>query len=312
MVFCYLPNFLSAQYQLSSMTSLDKYQLIPAYAGMEGSLYAVANYRSQWQQIEGMPIYRSAQAHLPMYAWNGGIGFQFYSYSKGAHSENKASVSYNYVIDQKWALLSFGGSFGATQFKLRGEDIKTPDGTYFDNFIDHNDPTLSQENIDAWNVNYSLSYYMMTRFFEGGINLAQFMPVQYRLYNANYTQNILVSTFWESSFALNSNITISPSIKVQTNFVTWQTELFGRIDYSDNIIAGLGVRGMAPSNFDAIITMIGWKFNENYQLAYSYDIGISSLRSAHIGNHELMFVYNMNRKIGDAVLPKRIFNPRYM
>ena len=72
-----LPFVASSQQGLQiSQYMFDRYQINPAYAGMDYSLSATANLRTQYAELEGNPVSQSINAHLPFYKWNAALGMQ--------------------------------------------------------------------------------------------------------------------------------------------------------------------------------------------------------------------------------------------
>ena len=131
-------------HSLSSLYMYNKYDRISAYAGLEGSLHVTGNYRSQWRGLESSPISQRLNAHLPLYFLKGAGGVKVENHSQGPQSLFNFQASYNYVQPLTWGIVSGGISLGAFQYRLNGDQLRTPDGIYTDFVTNHNDNQLSE------------------------------------------------------------------------------------------------------------------------------------------------------------------------
>lgn len=300
------------QYLPNSLVQLDKYQAISAYAGLKNSVFITGKYRAQWQGIQGMPKQAMMQAHMPMYQVRGAVGLQLQSVRMGAQVDTRLVASYNYIQKTSIGIFSAGIRLGVSQFALKGAELRTPDGDYVNGNIDHKDPFLNIGTNRGIGVIYGVSTYFKNRFVEGGIDVLQIPTYKMSLGATKYNYTSILNGYLEVPFVIFNKIKLTPNLHLQSDFVTWQLQLMTTVEYFGNVFGGMGVRGFSPTTSDALVLMFGWKFNKKYQVAYSYDIGVSALRNVHDGSHEIMFVYNMDKKMNGMKLPKIIYNPRYM
>lgn len=300
------------QYLPNTLVQLDKYQAVSAYAGLKNSVFITGKYRAQWQAIEGMPQQVNVQAHMPMYQLRGAVGLQLQTVRMGAQADSRMVGSYNYIHRFPFGVLSGGIKLGLSQFSLRGSELRTPGGNYSNGDINHNDPFLNNATSRSIGLVYGASVYFKSRFVEGGADLLQMPAFRVSFGTGKYTYVSMLNGYVEVPIVLLDKIKLTPNLQLQSDFVTWQLQLMTTIEYFGNVFGGMGVRGFSPMTSDALIVVFGWKFNKKYQLAYSYDIGISSLRNVHDGSHEIMFIYNMDKKMNGMKMPKIIYNPRYM
>lgn len=299
-------------HSLSSLYMFNKYQNISAYAGMEGSIHVTGNYRSQWGGLESSPRSQRLNAHLPLYIINGAGGIRVENHTQGPQSLLNFQASYNYVHSFSWGILSAGVSVGTFQYKLNGSELRTPDGIYTDLVTDHNDSKLSELINSAIGVSYGTSVYLITRYFETGLEVNQLPSYSVALKEGDFKYSTLIKWYGEGNFSVFNGFNIKPTMLIQSDLVDMQLDLNVIADKSGNVFGGIGMRGYSARTIDAIIPIVGWRFNDNYQLAYSFDIGISALRTVHEGTHEIQLTYNLNKKIGSGLPPKVIYNPRYM
>lgn len=80
------------------------------------------------------------------------------------------------------------------------------------------------------------------------------------------------------------DMTISPNILIMTQQKFFQTNI-GFYLNKGPFVAGLWFRQTAP-NSDALIALVGFRY-EKFKFGYSYDITVSSARSAAPGSHEI-------------------------
>ena len=142
----------------STQFMLNRYQDNPAFGGLSKSLSVTAGLRSQWNQFEGAPQTQFINAHLPLYALEGSVGFAIQNDQTGPLKRLILSGSYNYVFESIIGLMSFGGRVGINQISIDGALLRTPTGSYIDNSIDHNDPILlstDMTGISPWSVSYT-------------------------------------------------------------------------------------------------------------------------------------------------------------
>ncbi len=306
-ILCY-----SQQPMQVSQYMFNKYQLNPAYAGLDYSLSITGLYRSQWNEFANAPLSQNINAHLPMYILNGGIGVNVANEQIGYFNNTMGTVSYNYVYESFFGLLSFGAKAGFIQSRLNNAALKTPDGNYEGLVINHNDPILTSLPQSGVGVLYGAGVYIVGNFGEGGISIAQTPSNNISLDGTKVALMPLMNVYAQTDIEINDQISISPVLLVKTDFVEVQTDISAIVKLSGNIFGGIGVRGYSPRTLDAATLLAGWRFNEHYTLSYAYDIGLSALRSAHAGTHEILLNYNLNKLIGAGLPPKIIYNPRYL
>jgi len=114
-----------------SLNQLNPFRYNPAYAGLDNSLSATGIYRTQWTGIQGNPTYFTANAHMPLYFLQGGIGINIEQEELGASEWLKADIAYNYQLQLgKKGVLSLGLDGGIIQYTLDGAQLRTPEGEY--------------------------------------------------------------------------------------------------------------------------------------------------------------------------------------
>lgn len=304
-------TLLTAQqsYQYSQFM-LDKYQFNPAYGGLELSLHVNAVVRSQWNGLPNSPSSQYINAHMPFYIWKGAIGMEISNENSGLINNLSISGSYNYVMTTDFGLLSGGISLGILQKSINGRGIITPDGEYIDGNLNHNDPVLQSQDYNGIAPTWMLGAYFIGNGFETGLSVSHLPEPPLNAGLTTFKLSTVTSLYGEYSYQYNEQIELIPSILVRTDFVEMQTDLavMGRVNH--NVFGSLGIRGYSPRSVDGLIMMIGAKINARYSIAYSFDTGLSSLRTTNEGSHEIRMIYNLNKAIRTGMPPKIIYNPR--
>ena len=91
-------SWLMAQHPMQiSQYMFNKYQINPAYAGMDYSLSITGLYRSQWNEFANSPLSQNINAHLPMYIINGAVGMNLSNYQIGSFNKTNETLLYNFL-----------------------------------------------------------------------------------------------------------------------------------------------------------------------------------------------------------------------
>lgn len=295
-----------------SQYMLNKYELNPAYAGLDFSLSVTGMYRSQWNEFTNAPLSQNINAHLPMYILNGALGINVANEQLGYFNNTMGTISYNYVYESAIGLFSGGLKAGFIQSNLNNSALRAPEGIYEGVTFSHNDPLLRELPQSGVGVLYGLGVYFIGDFIEGGISISQ-LPSRDISYSGTKVALVpYMNLYMESEFEVNDELSLSPVLLIRSDFVETQTDLSLLAKLSGNIFGGIGIRGYNSRTIDAATLMAGWKFNEHYTISYAYDIGLSALRNSHSGTHEILLNYNLNKLIGAGLPPKIIYNPRFL
>ncbi len=303
-------ELIAQQYPQYSQFSFNRYAINPAFGGLETSLSVTTGLRSQWGQFPGAPKTQFINAHLPLYFLNGSVGMGIENEQLGPFARTMIQGSYNYVYESSIGLISLGGRLGAQQVRISGDQLITPDGIYVDNAINHNDPILLSGDMTGIAPVWGVGLYVRSDWGEGGITFDNVPSNTFRAGDAQYQASQLMSLFLTSEFYLADYASVSPVLYVKSDFVQTQVDI-GALARYDNAYGGASLRGYNSNSIDAIVLMGGIKMNEHFRISYSYDFGLSSIRSLHDGTHEFVVNYNLNKPIRTGELPPIIYNPRY-
>jgi len=294
---------------LSTMHMLNPYQNIQAYAGFDRSLSSTLMYRSQWAPIASNPRYLHFNVHLPVYFLNGGAGIILEQEDLGLESNSTVKLSYNLVYSTQYGMFSGGLSLGFTQKRLFGDEILTPEGEYEPGVINHNDPILGQGIGSASRPTWALSGLWRLNNLTAGLQIDDFFAPAYQLDDINYNGRAVFTLQANYNYRLTDEVGLSPSAMIISNLNLWQINVGVSCNYG-NIFGGINMRGFTTNTVESLGIISGIKFNKHYTLAYSYDLGLSSLKNSTEGSHEIILKYNLNKIINTGLPPRIIYNPR--
>lgn len=304
-------GLLAQQVEQYSMQALNLEQYNPAYTGIKQAIEVKGVLRRQWTSFPGSPSATVLNAHMPLFIARGGIGLNFKKLNIGAQQNTAIGISYSFHQPLNSGILSGGINLMYSQFQLDGSLIRTPDGDYSEpGFINHHDQKLVKEisSIDIPHLSLGVAY--IGENFKSGVSLLNANQPIGKKDSLSYTYNrhLLFNTAFKIS--LGSNITLRPSVIVRTDFKKVQTEITALFEYNDNITLGVAFRGYNSNTIDAVPIITGIHLNDYLSLYYSYDVGLSRLRTSHTGSHEIMLNYSLSKTIGKGKPPIIIYNPR--
>lgn len=289
---------------------LNRYAHNPAYGGLENSLSITTGLRTQWNEFDGAPKTQFVNVHLPMYILAGSVGLALENDELGAFKRTQLSASYNYVYESVIGLVSGGVRAGVNQVRLEGDRLRTPDGVYVDQSINHNDPLLSSGQLNGLAPTWGMGFYLVNEYFQGGLSFDNVPENNFTAGSAHYKSSKLFSIFASTDIYLSDILLLRPVVLIKSDGVQTQTDI-GSLAYYEKFLGGVTLRGFNSDSFDSVNFIAGVQLNEHFRLSYSYDFGINDLRSFHDGSHEFVVNYNLNKKIKTGELPRVIYNPRY-
>jgi len=161
-------------------------------------------------------------------------------------------------------------------------------------------------------LKWDAGVYFYNKQIETGLAISHLPQNSITLDRTSYTQATHLNVFFQYNFKILENIDLLQSILLKSDFNQIQSDVSSIIKINGNIFGGINVRGYNSRSLDAMAIIAGMKLGDHYTLSYSYDIGVSGLRRAHEGTHEILLNYNLRKILGSGELPKIIYNPRYL
>lgn len=289
---------------------MNKYYFNPAYAGLDRSLSVTAGLRSQWSQLPGAPKTQFVNAHLPLYALNGAAGFALVNDALGPFQRTSFTMSYNYVLSSEYGLFSGGFRLGGQRIGLDNTALITPDGFYSDQIFDHQDPILNESFQQGFTPVWSLGVYFAQNLFEGGITIDQLGGTGISAGGTNFNEHVTISAFGSYQYPITEQLSVEPNVFIKTDGTSTQLDI-GVMGYFEQFIGGFSFRGYNANSIDALGVIAGLRVSNNVRVSYSFDLGLSNIRTFHDGTHEFLVHYNLNKPIRTGELPRIIYNPRF-
>lgn len=301
--------FLSIQQAWSQDPEFSQFYAAPVYTNpaMAGTATCASgnagrmalNYRNQWPSLPG--TFRTFNASYDQHVEKigGGIGLMATYDRAGAGLLTTTSVSgiYSYVAPLSRRVFIRGG-IQATVGNKSIDHTKLRFGDQIDPIMGFRYPTQEPlANSSVFFSNFAAGVLVYSSQFYAGFachNITQ--PVQ--SFYSNHDGIIPRRYTFHSGVVIPldkkrvAQSTISPNVlfMLQQNF----TQLnFGFYANKGDILTGLWYRQTMGTygNSDALMVMIGFK-KDNFKFAYSYDITVSSARSAVQGSHEVSTTIN--------------------
>jgi type IX secretion system PorP/SprF family membrane protein len=298
---------LQAQQQGQYSQYMMNYFLInPAAAGTEDFIDVKTGYRNQWSGIDGAPKNYYASAHFPVNKLHGNhrkirkkadaypvFGAMFSGQKLAAISHNTAYLSYAYhlPLTANW-ILSAGGMAGVNQTSLGNL-----------NFID-NEPDPAALYKSKTNFDMGLGLWLYSKHMFMGLSSMQIFKNQLDFSSKNSGDGVLNRHFYLTggyNIQVNDLIRVVPSVLLKHTATAFQVDINTKVRFKDLCWAGVSYR-----KADAVVLMAGLQIpltnltkgsghrgsghgnNTCLQIGYSYDLGISKLRTYSQGAHEVM------------------------
>jgi type IX secretion system PorP/SprF family membrane protein len=290
-----LPLTLAGQLNpVSNQYVLNPLIINPAYAGNRGALNIAAFYRRQWVGISGSPETMTLAADAPFLDAKLGLGLIIANDKLGVTKETQIHTTYAYKISLRNGNLSFGLGAGLITTNTAFSDLvaldpgddfylidsrvfAVPDfsfGVYYTykNYF----AGLSVPKLLGYKFNFDKNKYSM-----------KFDPGQsYYLFNTGYLYTIS-SKF---KFFPSALITFSPKEKLLY-------DLNVNFSYLDRLWFGASYR-----NSRSVAALLQFAVNNQFKVAYTYDIDFGILGRYSNGSHEIMLRYEFKYKV-DVVNP---------
>lgn len=287
-----LSTSLSAQ-QLAHMSTWSSHQFAinPAHTGIKTCLEAQSTIRGQWIGFDGAPYTGWASVSAPLkvkrkkfISARHGLGGLLYADKIGPFQQFSFYMNYaGHFNFTQTTRLSLGLAFGATQLSFDKELASPLDP---DPVINGSATQLSPDaRFGAW-FNTE-SYYF-------GVALYNLIPAKWDNIGRDATSSFHGMFNAGTRISIDQNHAILPGLYL--GFApnsTIDLQLQAIADFNGKFNFGLGLR-----NTDAVIALIGYRFEEKWRFTYSYDFVLSSLRPGTYHSHELTLAYSpCTRKI---------------
>jgi len=289
----------------------NKFYHNPAYGGFDRTLVVNGIYRDQYAPIEGHIKQFYGGCNMPLDIWRAGAGAQISHQNTGAMQRNSFDLAYNKFFPFQAGLFSLGGRMGILHISIDGNVIRTPDGVY-EGVFTHQDPLLNINTLNGLGWNWELGAYFKAENYEGGLAVYNADQSVIHIGEASYRKSAGLQTFFQYKYYPLKEILLTSSLYIQSDFKEIQSDICFTGEVLGNYFGGLLLRGYSSRSIDAAALIIGTNIGSHYKLSYSYDFGLSALSGVHLGTHEIMVRYSLNKILTIGLPPKIIYNPRHL
>lgn len=298
--------------QQYSLYALNSAAFNPAATGLDENVIISGGVRNQWSGFVGSPLSQHINVQMGAEPLSGGIGLFFEQEQLGSTKGNKIGVSYayNYYLNRD-ARIRLGATLYWQDFSVDGSVIRTPDGLYEGGILNHEDALFSNGLMQGSNYNTDLGLMFFNNNFTAGLSVLNIAEGVKTLDGVNVKSGRSYYLFLSNTFELGRKMELTPNVLLKSVLSQSQLDAGVKVSYDGNIVFGASFRGYNSVSIDAIVPFVGYYFGERVSLYYSYDIGLSALKTVHGGSHEVFVRYDLGRAVWKGKLPPIIYNQRY-
>lgn len=287
------------QAQLEPLTNqylLNTLSINPAYAGNREALSITMLHRNQWTGFEGSPKTLSLAMHAPLRNEKIGLGLLAVNDQVGISSSSIITGNFAYMIRAGDGIFSFGLAGGITFLKNNWNSLVA---------VDQDDALITQNSRGYFLPDFSIGLFYQSERLFFGFSLPMFLSHDFDASSGTFN---VVNNYSEYNYLLNAGYLLRPTSVVKvlpsllirfTPLSTPQADLNLHLILFDRIQTGLSYR----SN-KSVVGLLMYHVNNQFAIAYSYDIGFGKTVGYMGGSHEIMIRYDF-RYIIDVI------NPRY-
>ena len=280
----------------------------PSFAGLSGSR-AYMTYRNQWASLKGSQTLLASFDHYyhPLRSSFGAV-LSYTSYGGNMLSQTEFEVQYNFVakITDEWFFrpgVEIGFFYRAMDpSKLIFVDQIALDGSVVPTSSFNPDVT-SVLRLDA-----SVSFLVYNEYIFVGAGADRLVPNDIAFTDAETETKIKLNAYAAGKIPFNGgygkydsydDLTIAGLFQTQGQYQQFDIDF---LYHHNPFMAGIGYRGIpfisseGLSNTDALKFALGYSFENNITVSYSYDVSLSSLIDVSGGSHEIVLSYKFNQK----------------
>ena len=277
-----------------SQNMLHQPFLNPASIGSYGSLNGALLYKKQWVNIEGAPEIQAFNVNMPLNDDDDNyIGLSVLHDKIGVNDNFSLSMSYAYALKvDRNTKLSFGISAKANILQSSLLNVKnlqsTKDLSFSKNLKSHVLP----------NFRYGM-YYYSNKFYIGFV-IPELFTNSVLINNDLTTKNEIkfeskelhyyLSGGYKFEYSNDMNVITSTLLK-HVSGSPLQIELNVLLELEEKLGVGFSYRSS-----NEFVTILAYKINDIFKMAYSYDFSFSKLAKYHLGTHEISLIFNLERQ----------------
>ena len=284
------------QFPQYSQYLLNDFAVNPAVAGSNSFYEVKINQRNQWVGITDAPRTLILTLNGPFKTKNVGLGGTIYSDVVGPTRRSGSNFNYAYHLKiQKGLKLSLSLTAGIMQFSIDGSKVTTrdPGDTYFANQF-----------LSSIVPGFGFSAYLYHDDYFFGLSAPQLTQKKVSFFTVDHKLNALTPAYFITGgyrFKIGDDFKIEPSVLAKySNPAPMQFDFNTRVVYKDQVWLGSTIRIK-----DSFTGLIGFVFQQNLLVGYSYDYTFSGLRKYSSGTHEIMvgMRFVSNKKNDQSLIP---------
>ena len=283
------------QIALNSQYMFNSFAINPAVAGTKNYSPLTFTFRRQWMGMDEAPVTQNLLAHAYL-GKNVGAGIHLFNDASGPTRRTGLSTALSYQIKTGTSSkLSFGLSGSLTQFVLDRDRLITeiPGDVAIMN---------STNNQLIPDVNFGLYWYGERQYI--GLTAFHLLESKSDLFDLTTpVSNTLDRAFYGNAgyvFTLGSNFAIEPSVLFRY-MLNSPYQVDGNLRF---ILKDAYWLGCSYRMDDALAIMLGADFGP-FEMGYSYDLGMSDLKTYNTGTHEVYLGIKMNKNAKKTPWHKR-------
>ncbi len=259
----------------------------PAYAGSRETLTINLLGRTQWVGLDGSPNTLTLSVHSPLSNDRLGLGFSAIYDEIGPVRETNLYGDFSYTLQfSNNANLALGVKAGATFQDLSLSMITTAQA---------NDP-LFVDDLNKTYPNFGAGAFYYTERFYLGLSMPNFLESRHFEKENGVVSNASEKMHFFGTigyvFILSENTKLKPSSLVKA-----ASGAPISIDLSANLLFNEKFEiGVSHRLDDSISGILGFNINPDFRIGYAYDYTLSNLGDYNSGSHEIMLLYDFNRK----------------
>ncbi len=279
----------------------------PAFAGAEETTIFQAFARQQWLGLDGAPSSQIITFNTPFSAAGTGLGGRIARLGIGLETHYTAEISYAYRIQlRRGARLGFGISASGRQFNVNFQDATPVQGGNIDQAIPPGQESKLVPNFGFGIYFDSPGFYLgvsAPRLLENNIDFTDEATIISREVRHFYAMTGI-------KFQLSENLALQPQalFKVVSG-APFDADINLTADIGRNLSLGASYRlggSTEGGNGESLSGLLAFHVNNHLQIGFTYDVGLSELRSQHSGSLEGMIRY----AVGGRSEPTTIVDPR--
>lgn len=270
----------------------------PGYTGSADMMNATITARRQWVGMDGAPATNSLLVHSPLRNKALGVGISFVDDRIGPSRNTGISGDFAYRIRTRGhSRLAFGLKAGFSAMRMRMTSVPNTDPS---------DPVYQRDVTGGMRPNFGFGMYYWGQ--KGYVGISTPKLLQEDLVTRTESGDIRSFTEQQHYFLIAGCIlTISPEVKFRPSALIKAvkgapiaTDVSANFLFMEKLWAGAAYRSAHE-----LSVILSYRINDQLRAGYSYDFGLSGLRTRHGGSHELMVSY-------DLTFTKRLLrSPRY-